>query len=341
MRAGDPSRMLAPMPAKPGDFASKLSTIRLGISSCLLGNEVRYDGQHKRDCFLVEELGPFVEWVPVCPEVEVGMGIPREPVRLVAAPWGPRMVAQHSGEDFTARMSRFSAKRVGQLARQDLCGYVLKSKSPSCGMERLKVYASTEKGAQATRYGVGLFAKILLSDLPNLPIEEDGRLSDAALRENFIERIFAYRRLRELWRTRWTVGSLVTFHAASKMALLAHSTDGYRALGKLVATGKSIPRDDLRARYEEGFMGTLKKLATRGRHANVLTHMLGHLKKVLDEGDRRELLDRIEEHRTGLLPLIVPITLLRHHARRHAVAYLLDQIYLDPRPKELILRNRI
>jgi len=315
--------------------------ICLGISSCLLGNEVRFDGQHKRDRFLVEELGPFVEWVPVCPEVEVGMGIPREPVRLVAAPAGPRMLAQHSGEDFTARMLRLSEKRVDQLARQDLCGYVLKAKSPSCGMERLKVYASTEKGAQATRDGVGLFAQTLLSALPNLPVEEDGRLSDAALRENFIERIFAYRRLRERWRTRWTVGSLVAFHAASKMALLAHSTEGYRVLGRLVATAKSLPRDDLRARYEAGFMGTLKKLATRGRHANVLTHMLGHLKSLLDDGDKHELLASIEDHRTGLLPLIVPITLLRHHARRHGVAYLLGQTYLDPHPKELMLRNRI
>jgi len=317
------------------------SPIRLGISSCLLGNEVRFDGQHKRDRFLVEELGPFVEWVPVCPEVEVGMGIPREAVRLVAAPGGPRMVAQHSGEDFTARMVRLADKRVGQLARMDLCGYVLKSKSPSCGMERVKVYASTEKGAQATRDGVGLFAKTLLSDLPNLPVEEDGRLSDAALREDFIERIFAYRRLRNLWRSRWTVGALVTFHAASKMALLAHSTEGYRALGRLVAGAKSMPRDELRARYEEGFMGTLKKLATRGRHANVLTHMVGHLKRLLDESDKRELLASIEDHRKGLVPLVVPITLLRHHARRHAVAYLLDQTYLDPHPKELMLRNRL
>jgi len=319
----------------------RLSPIRLGISSCLLGNEVRFDGQHKRDRFLVDELGPFVEWVPVCPEVEVGMGIPREAVRLVAAPSGPRMLAQHSGEDFTDRMLRLAGKRVGQLARMELGGYVLKSKSPSCGMERMKVYASTEKGAQATRDGVGLFARTLMATLPNLPVEEEGRLCDAALRENFIERIFAYRRLREVWRTRWTVGTLVAFHTASKMALLAHSTDGYRALGKLVAGGKALPREELRARYEAGFMGTLKKLATRGRHANVLTHMLGHLKTLLDEGDKRELLASIEDHRTGLVPLVVPVTLLRHHARRHAVPYLLEQTYLDPHPKELMLRNRI
>jgi uncharacterized protein YbgA (DUF1722 family)/uncharacterized protein YbbK (DUF523 family) len=338
MRSAGRSRMLARMSTAPTPLGA---TLRLGISSCLLGNEVRFDGQHKRDRFLVDELGPFVEWVPVCPEVEVGMGIPREPVRLVAAPGGPRMLAQQSGEDFTERMQRLAAKRVGQLARLELCGYVLKSKSPSCGMERMKVYASTEKGAPATRDGVGLFAQILLDRLPTLPVEEEGRLGDAALRENFIERVFAYRRLRDLWRTRWTVGTLVAFHTASKMALLAHSTEGYRALGRLVAEGKALPRETLRARYEAGFMGTLKKLATRGRHANVLTHMLGHLKKLLDDGDKHELLASIEDHRRGLLPLVVPLTLLRHHARRLAVPYLLGQTYLDPHPKELMLRNRI
>jgi uncharacterized protein YbgA (DUF1722 family) len=174
-----------------------------------------------------------------------------------------------------------------------------------------------------------------------LPVEEEGRLADPTLRENFIERIFAYRRLRDLWRSRWTLGSLVAFHTAAKMSLLAHSTDGYRALGTLVADGKSVPREDLRARYEAGFMATLKKPATRGRHANVLTHMLGHLKKALSDGDKRELLTAIEDHQRGLLPLVVPITLLRHHARRLKVAYLLGQTYLDPHPKELMLRNRI
>jgi uncharacterized protein YbgA (DUF1722 family) len=144
-----------------------------------------------------------------------------------------------------------------------------------------------------------------------------------------------------LWRSRWTLGALVAFHTASKMALLAHSTDGYRALGALVADGKSTPRDELRTRYEAGFMATLRKPASRGRHANVLTHMLGHLKKVLDDGDKHELLTAIEDHRRGVLPLVVPITLLRHHARRLNVAYLLGQTYLDPHPKELMLRNHI
>jgi uncharacterized protein YbgA (DUF1722 family) len=208
-------------------------------------------------------------------------------------------------------------------------------------MERLKVYESNDKGVSAKREGVGGFATVLLAELPHLPVEEEGRLTDPNLRENFIERIFAYQRLRDLWRGRFTVGSLVAFHAANKMALLAHSTEGYRALGKLVAVAKSLPRDDLRTQYEAGFMSTLKKLATRGRHANVMTHMLGHMKSTLDDGDKRELIACIEEHRLGLVPLIVPVTLLRHHARRLAVPYLLDQTYLAPHPKELMLRNRI
>ena len=315
--------------------------IRVGVSSCLLGQKVRFDGQHKRDRFLVDELGPFVEWVPVCPEVEAGFGIPRDTLRLVASSDGPRMMVQKTGEDVSTRMNRYSARRVAALGKLDLCGYVLKSRSPSCGMERMKVYPSNTPGVMGKPEGVGLFAAALMATYPNLPVEEEGRLGDPTLRENFIERLFAYRRLRDLWRSRWMLGSLVTFHTAVKMSLLTHSTDGYRALGKLVADGKSLPREDLGAQYEAGFMATLKKPATRGRHANVLTHMLGHLKKTLNDDDKRELLTAIEDHQRGLVPLIVPITLLRHHARRLNVGYLLGQTYLDPHPKELMLRNRI
>lgn len=321
--------------------SSDSKPLRLGISSCLLGQKVRFDGQHKRDRFLVEELGPFVAWVPVCPEVEAGFGIPRDTLRLVSSAQGPRMIVQKTGEDVSLRMNRFSARRVAALDKLDLCGYVLKSKSPSCGMERLKVYASNAPGAMAKPEGVGLFAAALLAAYPNLPVEEEGRLCDPTLRENFIERLFAYRRLRDLWRSRWTLGSLVAFHTASKMSLLAHSTDGYRALGKLVAEGKSMPRDELRIQYENAYMATLRKPATRGRHANVLTHMVGHLKKILDDGDKHELIAAIEDHRRGVLPLVVPVTLLRHHARRLNVSYLLGQTYLEPHPKELMLRNHI
>jgi uncharacterized protein YbgA (DUF1722 family)/uncharacterized protein YbbK (DUF523 family) len=319
-----------------------LPRIRIGISDCLIGSRVRFDGQHKRDSFLADELAPLVEWVPVCPEVEVGMGVPREPVRLVAGQpgAGPRMLGLTSHVDWTSRMNRFSAARVRALAKEELSGFVLKSKSPSCGLARVKVYADAEARTPERAPGVGLFAAALTAAFPNLPIEEEGRLHDAGLRENFIERVFAYARLRTLWNDRWTLGALVEFHAANKMALLAHSTDGYRALGRLVARGKSLGRAALRERYEEGFMATLAKLATPGRHANVLMHLAGHLKNELDAADKQELLGLIEEQRRGRLPLIVPLTLLAHHARRYGATYLLGQTYLNPRIEELRLRNR-
>jgi len=320
--------------------------IRIGVSSCLLGTAVRYDGQHKRNDFLVEELGPLVEWVSVCPEVEVGMGVPRESVRLVRGPRGRTlMLGNQSGSDWTARMETFAAGRADELAHAELCGYVLKSRSPSCGMERVNLFADDVGGHDAERQprkeGVGLFAAALLRRLPNLPVEEEGRLADPRLRENFIERVFAYDRLRRLWRARWALRELIAFHTAHKMALLAHSTEGYRELGRLVAAAKTIPRAELRDRYETRFMSVLRKLATPGRQANVLQHMAGHLREGLDAGDRRELGAAIDDHRNGLVPLIVPVVLLRHHARRLDVAYLLGQTYLDPHPKELMLRNRV
>lgn len=313
--------------------------LRVGISSCLLGARVRYDGEHKRDPFLSDELGPFVQWVTVCPELEVGMGVPREPVRLVASPRGPLMLGTRSGHDWTTRMHVFAEERVNALA--DLDGYVLKSKSPSCGMERVKLHTSDAPGAPSNRTGVGLFAAALVDHFENLPVEEEGRLHDPALRENFIERIFAYRRVRRLWAPRWTVGDLVAFHTAHKMTLLAHSEPGYRALGRLVAAAKGRPRADLRAEYERLFMATLAKVATRTRHANVLAHMLGHLRGPLDERDRAELRALVDDYRRGLVPLVVPVTLLRHHVERQQVSYLLGQIYLAPHPKELMLRNRV
>jgi uncharacterized protein YbgA (DUF1722 family)/uncharacterized protein YbbK (DUF523 family) len=316
-----------------------MNPIRIGVSACLLGEKVRFDGQHKRDGFLVDELGPLVEWVRVCPEVEVGMGIPREPVRLIAHRDGPRMVALESKEDWTARMNRFADARARALAREGLSAFVLKSKSPSCGMERVKLYPDDEARAPMNARGTGLFAAALARALPNLPIEEEGRLHDTRLRENFVERVFAYARLQELWRGRWTLGGLVAFHTAHKMTLLAHSPDGYRALGRLVGAGKSLPRAALRDRYEAAFMATLAKLATPGRHANVLTHLLGHLKDQLDADDKQELLRLIDEQRRGHLPLLVPLTLLAHHARRLRATYLLGQTYLAPRPEELRLRN--
>jgi uncharacterized protein YbgA (DUF1722 family)/uncharacterized protein YbbK (DUF523 family) len=314
--------------------------LRIGVSACLLGAKVRFDGQHKRDAFLNDALAPFVTWVSVCPEVEVGMGIPRPPVRLVRGPGGRAlMLATPDDADWTDRMEALAAKRAEALARDDLSGFVLKSKSPSCGMERVKLYEAPDSKGMPKRTGVGLFAAALMRRLPNLPVEEEGRLCDADLRENFLERVFAYARVRDFWRTRWTVGTLVAFHTAHKMQLLAHSTDGYRALGRLVAEAKKLPRAELRQRYEADFMAVLAKPATRGKHANVLQHMVGHLRPSLDDAGKAELLALVEDYRLGLVPLIVPVTLLRHHVNRLGVPYLAGQTYLEPHPKELMLRN--
>jgi uncharacterized protein YbgA (DUF1722 family)/uncharacterized protein YbbK (DUF523 family) len=315
-----------------------LSRLRVGISACLLGQEVRFDGGHKRDSFLTDELGQHVEWVPVCPEVEVGMGTPREPVRLVRDGDRARMITTRTNIDYTDRMNRWGRKRVAALAGEDLDGYVLKKNSPSCGLMNVKIFNGN---GQASRAGRGLFAAVLLEHLPLLPVEEEGRLNDPRLRANFIERLFAYRRLKDHFRGRWTVGSLVAFHTAHKMSLLAHSTVAYQKMGRIVANGATIARAELREQYEQLFMKTLALPADQRRHTNVLMHMAGHLKRSVDQASRKELADCIDEYRRGLVPLVVPITLIAHHVRAQGVAYLAGQTYLQPHPRELMLRNHV
>ena len=310
---------------------------RLGISACLLGERVRYDGGHKHDCFLTETFGRFVEWIPVCPELEVGMGVPREAVRLVGSPQEPRMIAERSGMDWTDAMNSFAAKRSDDLAALDLSGYVLKKDSPSCGVERVKVY---ESKAQPARRGRGLFAAALMKKLPLLPVEEEGRLNDPSLRENFIERVFAYHR----WRAEEAVksrGGLVAFHTGHKFLLLAHSELHYRQLGRVVA---SVKQKSLREVYDEygcGFMEALAAHASAKKHANVLDHMIGYFSNRLSAAERQELVELIGDYRRQLIPLIVPVTLIRHYVKKYAVAYLEGQVYLAPSPKELMLRNHV
>lgn len=321
-----------------------MDRVRIGVSRCLLGDTVRWDGGHKRDAFLTGTLAAYVDWVPVCPEVESGLDVPRPTMRLEASPRGGtrvngllvRLIAPATGIDWTDELAAWSARKAEALARLSLDGFVLKKDSPSCGLERVRVY---QEGGAAVRTGRGVFAEALLQACPLLPVEDEGRLTDARLRENFVERVFAYRRLRALFEGRWTVGALVAFHTAHKLALLAHKPEGYRALGRLVARAASTPRAELRERYEHGFMETLRVIATPAKHANVMHHMVGHLRGVVDAASRDELLTLIDDHRRGLVPLIVPLTLLRHHARVHGVAYLLGQTYLEPHPKELALRN--
>ena len=325
-------------PAPNGGSDGNVRPIRIGISACLLGQQVRFDGGHKRDAFLTGTFGRFVEWVPVCPEIECGLGAPREPMRLVRARTDVRLVTVTTGIDLTEPMQRVSRSRVAALAREDLSGYVLKKDSPSCGMERVKVY---DGHGMPAREGRGLFAAALADAYPRLPVEEEGRLADPRLRDNFVERVFAFWRLRNLFGARWTVSSLVSFHTTHKLLLLAHSTDAYRQLGRLVAGAREVTRRELEERYADGFMRALEQRATRRRHTNVLQHMAGYFKDRLDSATRRQLADTLEDYRRGVVPLIVPLTLIHHYVRVLDVSYLAGQHYLQPHPKELMLRNQL
>ena len=312
--------------------------IRIGISSCLLGEGVRFDGGHKRDAYLIETFGRFVEWVRVCPEIECGLGTPRESMRLISARDGVRLLTGKTGIDHTDRMARYSERRMDELASEELCGYVLKKDSPSCGLHRVRVYGAH---GVPTKSGRGIFAARLVDRFPSLPVEEEGRLSDPRLRENFIERVFAYSRLRNLFRSKWNVGALVAFHTAHKLILMAHSPDAYQRLGRLVAVARGVPAKELERTYTE----TVHGRAHDDRHSSPAHERPsahgGYFKDRLDRASKAELLAAIEDYRTGLVPLIVPITLLRHYVRVHDVSYLAGQLYLEPHPKELMLRNHV
>ncbi len=315
--------------------------VKIGVSSCLLGAEVRFDGGHKKDQFLVRELGPHVEWVSVCPELEVGMGVPREAVHLIRTgvsevAGGLRMIGNKSGRDWTDEMLQYAKIRVKQIAQLNLCGYVLKSKSPSCGMERVSVYSS--KGMPA-KEGRGLFAQVLMEALPHLPVEEDGRLNDPRLRENFIERIFACHRWLLFRRERFSAGRLVDFHRRHKYVLLAHSERHLRKLGRIVA-GDSKKRltAETADEYADVFFEALAIVPTVKSHVNALQHIAGFFKDRLEAGDKKELHDAIDGYRRGVLPRLVPQTLILHHLRREKIAYIEDQVYLSPNPKELVLK---
>jgi len=318
------------------NWHSEDEPLRLGVSSCLLGENVRFDGGHARARFVTDILGQWVEYVPVCPEVEIDMGIPRPTVRLVEENGEHRMVAPSTGEDFTDRMVSYSERRVGELQQENLDGFILKKGSPSCGMERIKAYLN---GMPSRRDQSGLFARELIERWPGLPLEEDGRLNDPMLRENFIERIFC----RNRWRTLVSGGvsrrRLVEFHTAHKLLIRAHNEAAHRRLGKIVGESGGSDVGDVFSAYELELQGALKTKASNKKHANVLYHALGYMKKVLSSGEKGELITSIEDYRVGLLPLIVPLTLMRYNIRRHGIDYLAGQLYFDPHPKELMLRN--
>jgi uncharacterized protein YbgA (DUF1722 family)/uncharacterized protein YbbK (DUF523 family) len=315
--------------------------IPLGISSCLLGANVRYDGGHKLDRYLHDVLGRFVRWVPVCPEVECGLGVPRESMRLVGDPAAPRLLTIRSGVDHTARMEKWAQGRAASLESEDLRGFVFKSRSPSSGLHGVKVY--DEKG-NPTRRGVGIFARAFTERFPLVPVEDEGRLNDAGIRENFIERVFASHRWRTFVRGDGSLGGLVEFHTAHKLLLMSHDPRSPAALGSLVAGAKArgvAGRRALLDEYGAGFMTALAREATPKKNVNVLQHAMGYFKRQLAAEEKAELLEVIGQYHRGLVPLVVPLVLLRHYVRTFGDPWLARQVWLDPHPAELALRNHV
>jgi len=312
------------------------ATIKIGISSCLLGNKVRYDGGHKLDRYIRDTLGQYFQFIPVCPEVECGLPVPRESMRLVGDIASPRLMTTRTAADHTQRMLSWAASRVQDLEKEDLCGFIFKKDSPSSGMQRVKIYNT--KG-MAERKGSGIFAQAFMAHFPRLPVEDEGRLHDPKLRENFIERIFALRRWRSLLAEPRKMGRLVTFHASEKLLILAHSPQHYRQMGKLVAAGKQMAPDVLYDAYERLFMAALLLKTTPAKHINVLQHILGYFKKQLSGDEKQEMLEILDNYRRGDVPLIVPVTLANHYVRKYAQSYLAGQSYLNPHPIALQLRN--
>ncbi|GAC1472506.1 MAG: DUF523 and DUF1722 domain-containing protein [Desulfuromonadaceae bacterium] len=323
-----PENLLMPLMTTP---------ITIGVSACLLGEHVRYDGGHKHDRYITDTLGMYFSFVPVCPEVECGLPTPREAMRLEGDPATPRLMTRQTRIDRTEQMVAYCSTKVRELENEDLCGFIFKKDSPSSGLFRVKVY----NNGQAVKSGSGLFAAAMARHFPMLPMEEEGRLNDPELRENFIERVFSYRRWKNFLAGRPTIGRLVEFHTAHKLLLMAHSLQIYREMGTLVAHASGLKLADLLQRYEELFMKGLALHATVKKNTNVLQHIMGYFKLQLSPDEKAELLEVINQYHDHLLPLVVPLTLLRHYISKYDQQYLKGQVYLAPHPSQLMLRNHV
>jgi uncharacterized protein YbgA (DUF1722 family)/uncharacterized protein YbbK (DUF523 family) len=309
--------------------------IPVGVSSCLLGEPVRFDGNHKHDAYITGTLGRYFELVPFCPEVAIGLGVPRPPIRLEGEVASPRARGVRDPSLDVTKALEWFGNQVADTAGH-LCGFLLKRGSPSCGMERVKVYRN---GGGAPGSGTGVFVRALRDRMPLLPMEEEGRLGDPVLRENFIARVFAYHRWRGFLASGPNPGALVRFHTHHKLLVMAHSEAAYRRMGRLVARAGSAPLKELVDGYGSELMIALARRVSPGRHVNVMQHLLGYLKNHLDAEDKAEMGEVLERYRRGEVPLVVPITLLKHHFRRHPHPYVADQYYLTPHPQDLMLRN--
>lgn len=312
--------------------------IPVGVSSCLLGLKVRYDGGHQEDKYITRTLSKYIEFIPVCPEVEMGLPVPRENLRLVKKNNKIRLIGGKTGKDYTDEMINWATKKLQELKLYNLCGFILKKDSPSCGMERVRVY---ESNGIPQRSGTGIFANKLMEEYHLLPVEEEARLNNPSILENFIERVFAYYRIRNFLMKNPSPFELVSFHTAHKLIIMAHNLQNLKILGQMVAQAGKEPINELLEKYFRIFMDTLKIKVTPKKHVNVMYHVLGYLRDFISKDDRDELIELIEEYRKGLLPLIVPITLIKHHLRKCDIEWLKVQVYFNPYPEELMLRNKI
>jgi len=313
--------------------------IKIGVSSCLLGEEVRWNGGHKKDRYVQGILDNYFDYVPTCPEVDVGMGVPRETVALYGTLEKQKMITKESQTDWTKKMTRFKKDRIRELRKENICGYVFKSDSPSCGIGKVPIYS--DFSSSRVRHGFGMFASSFIKAFPLFPVEDEGRLHDQATRENFIVRVFCFHRLQLVVRKSFSIGSLVRFHTRHKFLILSHSRKKYDDMGELVANAKKIKTAELKTRYSKLFMAALTYKSTPKKNTDVLLHMVGFLKKILTREGKKDILSVIKDYRNELLPLVVPVTLIYHQVKKHNSEYLLDQVYLNPHPKELMLRNHV
>jgi uncharacterized protein YbgA (DUF1722 family)/uncharacterized protein YbbK (DUF523 family) len=312
--------------------------IRVGVSACVAGEKVRYDGSDARDPYLSDTLAKYVEFVPLCPEVACGMGIPREKVRQVDCGGEIRLIGYESGEDWTERMNVWADKVLSGLQEEGLCGFVFRSTSPSCALMHGKLYSTT---GLAPKRMAGFFARKLMDRFPMLPTEADDRLHSPMLRENFIRRVFVLKRWNEMLAKGRQIGHLVDFHTRHKMLIRAHDLRGYRELGHLLGRCSMCTMDDTFETYGSVLFRSLELKATPKKNADVLMHALGFFKQELDGHDRQELLDMISAYKEGRIPLLMPVTLLNHYAHKYGKAYLTQQFFLNPDPAELKLLNHV
>jgi uncharacterized protein YbgA (DUF1722 family)/uncharacterized protein YbbK (DUF523 family) len=313
--------------------------IRVGVSACLMGESVRYDGSHKHSPLLTDVLAPYLEYVPVCPEVGCGMSVPREALRLAGNdPDHPRLVTRKTNIDHTEQMQTWGNKELERLATLDLCGFIFTPKSPSSGMERVKVY--NDKGVPVAK-GVGIFARMFMDRFPLLPVEDSGRLYDPGLRENFIRRLFVMKRWRSMLEAGKTTGNLVAFHTRHKYMIMSQHLRGYKDMGRLVARGSELETDVLFDSYFAMLTKALSLKTTVNKNVNVLMHLMGYFKRDLLPDAKQELLEIIARYKSGHVPLIVPITMVNHYVRLYRQKYLEEQWYLHPHPVELQLLNHV